>query len=198
MNEPAKCEHCGEPLKGRNKRFCSNSCSRNHMRVHGRSEKEKETMRAAMRDRISSPEWKASQRKATEKAIAANTGRKQPRDLVERRASKYRHKPKSSPSTAKGETNIHAKAYHFRSPDNRTFHGVGILEFVRKNEHLFAPEDVEWRPYKKGRPLSVRCNAAHRLSAVMRGAVGTWKGWTAISLIEEFNNEGEDLLNRDH
>jgi hypothetical protein len=85
-----------------------------------------------------------------------------------------------------------------RSPSNRKYKTLNICEFVRNNSSLFMPEDIEWkiRAYAVGSP---RCRASQGLQSVSRrrNPKGSWKGWTLVSLTEEFYNQGEDLLDRE-
>jgi len=79
-----------------------------------------------------------------------------------------------------------------RSPSNTTHPVCNLTKFVLENQHLFSEEDVLQRnPVDKP---TYSCRATAGLLSILRGAVGSWKGWTVVSLTETFYNQGENLL----
>lgn len=103
-----------------------------------------------------------------------------------------RHRPQVKPLTAKGPQNKASISGILRSPDYVTYPFRNMSHFVRTNQSLFLPEDVEW--YGKG---SKQCRALKgllTLTAKGNHTRGSWKGWTLVSFTETFYNRGETLL----
>jgi hypothetical protein len=68
---------------------------------------------------------------------------------------------------------LFARGYALVAPDGAIYEGRNIIEFVRKQSHLFAAADLEWR--------NGQCRAAKALSRLRPGvkdARPSWKGWT--------------------
>jgi hypothetical protein len=149
--------------------------------------------------------WKSSLEKAR---IAGSTPEAQARRIAAMRASKKFQEAlsrtgrinvklahegcKKSSLCQPGETNCHAKWWIVRDPMRRVHTFLGAAEFVRRNPHLFAPEDLVW---KKG-----NCRATLGLSRIrphLRAKTrGTWKGWQWVSTLEGIRGENDLLVAR--
>lgn len=164
--------------------------------VHlGRShtEESKAKMRAAHLGRKLSKETKA---KMSAAARAYN-------ESEERRRAALEKKIKTNPSMAKGPTHYNSLVFKLRSPQNVVYYVQNLTHWVRRNAHLFAPEDVVWKPLKSSlsrRTPTYRCRAEGGLYALTNKVrpVGSWKGWTLVSDVERLYAKGEDLLHRQY
>lgn len=85
---------------------------------------------------------------------------------------------KASPLAGKAESNIHAKEWVLIAPDGRVYRIRNLHHFVRTHQHLFAPDDVEWKRQggKRGSGGEY-CNATSGLQGVKGGKAKSWRGW---------------------
>ncbi len=88
---------------------------------------------------------------------------------------------KISPKAGRFETNVKAKTWTFKSPENKTYTFTNLMHFVRTHEHLFEPEDVVWRKKASGVEW---CRASSGLAglAAKKKTPNSWKGWKLISV----------------
>lgn len=117
------------------------------------------------------------------------------KEKIKKIAEEFR---KTDPRAQKGTQNQSARVWRIRSPVNKIYEFKNLIHFIRENENLFAPEDVEWR-VKGKRDTSLTCKAHGGLSMLSprrKQSHGTWKGWTWVSHIESIYNNKEDLLSR--
>jgi len=91
---------------------------------------------------------------------------------------------------AMGPLNARAKAYRITSPDGDVYEVIGIANFVRTHEHLFAPAKIEWTASEvlagSGRPRArpavqgvKQCRATKGLYGTVASSARTWFGWKA-------------------
>jgi hypothetical protein len=114
---------------------------------------------------------------------------------VRRRMSESKVGKKNKGRAARGPGNCGSMKVTLRSPDNRTFRVINVAHFVRENPDLFLPGDVEWK--RRGDYWSCRAVVGlYSLSPRRKNPIGSWKGWTVVSLTETFHNQEEDLLER--
>ena len=76
---------------------------------------------------------------------------------------------------AKGEGHWKAKYWKIRSPYGEAIEGKNLNEIVRRNSHLFDPEDLEWN--------KASCRASKGIRQLFEGKRNnavSWKGWTAM------------------
>jgi len=85
---------------------------------------------------------------------------------------------KESPKAGKAESNVHAKEWVLIAPDGMVYRIRNLYHFVRTHQHLFAPDDVEWKRQggKRGSGGEY-CNATAGLQNIKGGKAKTWKGW---------------------
>jgi len=84
---------------------------------------------------------------------------------------------------AKGEHHTKAIWWGIERHDGVVLEGKNLNELIRRNAHLFAPEDVAWKKWK--------CRAATGIRHLFAGRVNgpkVWKGWTARDLVSKPNN----------
>ena len=99
---------------------------------------------------------------------------------------KNRGVPKPPGPNEKGPSNIRAKYWVFKSPQQQIIKGVNLNELIRKNAELFDPVDVVWRG-KCGND----CNAAkglRRLFVIKKDGTikhHSWKGWMIGDRMEQ-------------
>jgi hypothetical protein len=99
------------------------------------------------------------------------------------------------PGMAKGPQHHKSIVCELRSPTGIVWYVKNVRHFIRTHPELFNPEDLIINKYKDG---SVRCKAISglaKLTARTRPA-GSWKGWTLVSKVENYDNKGKDLLDR--
>lgn len=105
---------------------------------------------------------------------------------------------KTDPRAQKGPKNQCASVWRLRSPINKIYEFKNLMHFIRENENLFMPEDVEWKT-KTSRKSDLSCKAYGGLSMLSprrKQTTGSWKGWTWVSHTESIYNAKEDLLDR--
>lgn len=74
----------------------------------------------------------------------------------------------------RGERHWKAKYWKIRTPTGQYLEGVNLNEIVRKNEHLFDPDDVVWK--------KSQCRASRGLGMMFTNyKCCSWKGWTAMN-----------------
>lgn len=122
------------------------------------------------------------------------SGRKAKPEHVEKRVAPMRDRPQTAMLTKRGLSNHMCKEWAFRSPTNMVYRFINLSEFIRNNENLFNPVDVNWKRGSGTR--SILCRAVKGMTEVNRGRIGSWKGWTKFSEEEKFYNDGRDLLDR--
>jgi tRNA nucleotidyltransferase/poly(A) polymerase len=152
-----------------------------------------EKIRLALLGRKLSPEH-------IEKMRAAKLGRKLSPEHIEKiRLLKLQQTPEvryknSQAHLIKGPQHHLSNVCDFRSPTNVVWHVSNIGHFVRTHKHLFDESDATW--INSGR--SLRCRAADGLRSLCSRAspLSSWKGWTLVSDVEHFKNDGNDLLDR--
>ncbi len=90
---------------------------------------------------------------------------------------------KQSPLAGRFETNIKAKTWTIKSPDNKTYTFTNLMHFIRTHEHLFNPDDVIWRKKPNGVEW---CRASSGIGGLAgRGCTARqWKGWQLISVVK--------------
>lgn len=96
------------------------------------------------------------------------------------RASGLRRVGSRMPPGAAGRGVEHWKAKYWEvvSPDRKMYRFVNLLDFVRENEWLFAPEDVVWK--------GPRCRASSGLASMFgRKGKSQWKGWRPVKQEEK-------------
>ena len=191
------CSGCGNIFRSREKakrKYCSRDCMLNHRSGKARPESVK---RKISESHKISCKAKSARAKAVEKSAESRRGKPRPLAAVASTAEKLRGRPQVSPMTKKGPTNIKARRFHLRSPDNKTFSGTNLLHFVRENERLFLAEDIIWTPVATSKN-ALTCRAYKGLCSLFRKSrpPGSWKGWTIVSLTEAFHNNGDDVLFR--
>lgn len=122
-------------------------------------------------------------------------GRPADPEARKRAALKMKGRPQTKPLVKKGPTNKQAITAWFRSPFNVIYKAHCIAHFVRTNEHLFHPDDVQWSKPDKGGT----CRAYKgllRMTETSKHTRTTWKGWTRVSHTEAVLTQGRDLLDR--
>ena len=106
--------------------------------------------------------------------------------------------PRTTDTQKKGPSHFASISGYLRDSFGKVWHFINLTHFVRENPDLFAPEDVIWKHYRKGR--AVWCNARGGLGSLFKrsGRVrGSWKGWTVAFSIMERAEGGGDLIGRD-
>lgn len=90
---------------------------------------------------------------------------------------------KQSPRSGRFETNVKAKTWTIKSPNNKTYTFTNLMHFVRTHEQLFEPSDVVWRKKANGVEW---CRASSGIGGLANKANKSqqWKGWQLISVIE--------------
>jgi hypothetical protein len=127
-------------------------------------------------------------------------GRKAKPAQVEARVKSMRGRPQKALLTKKGPTNKKSMRGAIRSPDNVVYEFGNLLDWVRNHEHIFKPEDVQWRSKPRGtRMATPTCRAYKGLMNLFghgKHVNGSWKGWTVYSHVEQVYNSENDLLER--
>jgi hypothetical protein len=107
-------------------------------------------------------------------------------------------KKHNAPGYAAGPEHRKARLWRLRDPDGRVHEFHNLTSFIRNNPQLFDARDVVWKPTKPGSSMA-RC-LAQNLSCLSprqkNPRVGSWKGWTWVSIHERRFNDGKDLLAR--
>lgn len=116
---------------------------------------------------------------------AALCGKKKSMEHRIKIGASRRGKECTHPRMVKGPNHRRALKGWLRCPNGRALFFQNLTHFVRTNPVLFAPEDVEWRRTRYGRPGRVGnewCRAARGLQRMflLRRATASWKGWTRI------------------
>ena len=127
------------------------------------------------------------------------TGRKNLPETVAKRVEKMIGRPQKVPVVAKGPQNKNSSEGVLRDASGRVWFFRNLTHFVRTHEHLFLPEDVEWKPKTIGRG-DLRCRAQKGLLNLFgRGKTvpGSWKGWTVADSTVELSQGFADLIGRD-
>lgn len=95
---------------------------------------------------------------------------------------------KQSPKSGRFETNINAKIWTVKDPNNKTHTFTNLLHFVRQNPHLFDPADTVWRKKKSGAEW---CRASSGIGglASKSNQAHQWKGWKLISVTNNPQSE---------
>lgn len=113
---------------------------------------------------------------------AMREGAKRP-EVVAKRAALASNTMKGRPQrmdglSAAAEHNARSKTYTVLTPDRITITFKNLSNFVRENTHLFAEEDVIWKPPKK----NPWCKAQKGLSSLFKEnkPQGQWKGWRPV------------------
>lgn len=114
---------------------------------------------------------------------AMREGAKRP-EVVAKRAALASKKMKGRPQrmdglSAAAEHNARSKTYTVLTPSRVTLTFKNLSNFVRENSHLFADDDVIWRP-PESHPW---CRAQRGLYSLFKETkpVEQWKGWRAVS-----------------
>ncbi len=131
--------------------------------------------RAALQDPIRNAAW----RKLLSESIKANwdSGTRKPGNP---------HVGKRIP----GPDHYSAKHFRLRGPRGEEYAIKNLSDFVRTHPQLFSPDDVIGHISKQ--------RARKGLARLFENAqpLGSWKGWTALSIYERRFNDGQDLLDR--
>ena len=152
------------------------------------SEETREKLRLAQLGRKASDEVK-------EKLRLAHLGNIPTSETREKMSLAATGRVAKTPKTMKGPTNAKAITSIIRSPTGRTYHVKNVAHFVRENNHMFAPEELEVKKNMRGECLAIV--GIRSVARVGKSAVPTWKGWTRVSAAECNLNDGVDLLGRE-
>lgn len=193
-----KCPTCDTlftSLKWERKKYCSMECFRTDKQT--RTAQEIENIRRGGEAVRKTIEWKIANKAHLQRLAESIKGKPRNRSAVEKTANTLRGVPQTAPGSARGETNRRSVAFYLRDPNGCTHRGKNLLEFVRRHEQLFSPEDVVWSRITPTK-TAVICRAYKGLLSLRRvtDTPGSWKGWTLVSFTETFYNEEQDLLER--
>jgi hypothetical protein len=89
-------------------------------------------------------------------------------------------------TTKRGSSNCMARSFLLIAPDGERFEGCNVTNFVRTNPHLFTEYELQLtKPKKKLHGYSDCIGTRQpicisRLTAVLRGAKGSYHGWTGF------------------
>jgi hypothetical protein len=91
---------------------------------------------------------------------------------------------------AKGEQNARAIWWGVERHDGVVLEGKNLNELVRRNAHLFLPDDVVWK--------KANCRASKGIRGLFGGRVNgpkVWKGWSARDLADTPPNQKRSIAN---
>ncbi len=132
--------------------------------------------------------------KKVSKALKGRVTRHTPNSKSEIEA--FKRMVDARPDMKPDERHFRAMPWSIRSPVNQVFVFKNLQKFIREHKNLFLPEDILQRNPTK--PTKCRASAGlESLSPRKKHTVGSWKGWTWYSHLEEIKNNGQDLLNRE-
>ncbi len=93
--------------------------------------------------------------------------------------AQWRASALANPKLRATELHIAAKAWTLLAPNGQRFEVRNLKKFVRDNEHLFAPEDIEWK-MQGGQSSQTWCRAFQALSRLRPTCskrLDEWQGW---------------------
>lgn len=96
-----------------------------------------------------------------------------------------------NPRFSKTEKHIRALNWNIRDANGCTHQFRNLANWIRENENLFDAADVQW----KNGWCRAHSGISH-LRPTHKKPVGSWKGWTWVSIHERRFNDAEDLLQR--
>ena len=189
------CRNCGGEIKARhkerkwalkNKNFCRNHCgvlwnakTRDNAQVTS-------AMRAAAHTQEAQAKRTAGLRNSPKRMTATVAAHS------EAAIEKANATRSMNPGFQSLPENFSAKWWRVRDERGRIHEFKNLVWFIKKNPHLFDPEDVG---------DSCKCRAYGGISSIRprinsRKVNGSWKGWTWYSQTERLKNDGHDLLDR--
>jgi len=135
--------------------------------------KASETMKAAYREgRVKKRDPEEIRRSAS---IGGRTVTEKKREAGRRTGRLKLGVPNPPGPSAKGEENMWAKYWAFKSPRGIVLKGKNLNELIRRNPQLFLPEDTAWKKSccRASRGLSMLCQQKPN-------GPTSWKGWIAL------------------
>lgn len=102
-------------------------------------------------------------------------------------AEYVRNRVKSDPKWMAGVENRSCKNWSIRSPIGIVYHFVNARVFFEENTRLF--KDTTLKSFLSG-------VSSLRPTSRAKKPIGSWRGWTWYSALEDRLNNGHDLLNR--
>ena len=127
------------------------------------------------------------------KALKGRVTRRTPNSSQEIEA--FKRMVKARPDMKPDERHFRARVWRIRSPENRVFEFKNLAKFIRDHPELFLPEDVI-APVSNKRKKCHAYGGLNSISPRLKRNVGSWKGWTWYSFLEQEINGCRDLLER--
>lgn len=187
-----KCSHCGEtfqvpimycdgkPTKYSGKKNCSAECT-NSQRAKAIDYKSSDRI-AKLSD--------AGKKKECYERIHTSESREKAQCSIRKLADQYSESRVNVLQSGKAAlgNDSRGRRITFVAPSGEYFKTWNIAHFVRENENLFLPEDIEWKVRARKNQLrqgattgQKYCKAVNGLQHLARGDNQTWKGWTLLS-----------------